>query len=63
MLLGVGLFAVDEDFPFRGGHQLGERIQEGGLAATRRADDGEQFPFLDVEVDPIEDGQNRQTVS
>ena len=32
-----------------------DAVQEGGLSRAGRADDGEHLPFVDLEIDPLQD--------
>ena len=62
MLLGIGFLAVDEDLPLGCRHELGNAVQEGGLATSCGANYGQKLAFPDVEVDAVENGQIAKTL-
>jgi hypothetical protein len=50
---GVG--PVDQDPAFRGGEQTGDDVEQRGLAAAGRSDEGDELAGLRVEVDAVQD--------
>jgi hypothetical protein len=55
VLAGAGdLLAVDRHLAGIGRDQAEQHVEEGALAAARRADDGDELAFLDLDVEAVE---------
>ena len=50
--------AVDADGALRGAVEAGEQAEEGGLAAARGAEDGDEVAGVDAEIDAVEHGED-----
>ena len=46
--------SINEDIAFDGRYEAGENLQQGGLAASRGADNSNRFAGLDLEADAVE---------
>ena len=60
---GGGVDAVDEDAAFRGRDEPVDHLQDGRLAAARRADHGHELPRGDVEIEGVDRGGLRTGIA
>ena len=49
------VLAVEDDLPAGDAFKPGQAAQQGGLAAAGRPQQGDKLPFVDVEVDFVQD--------
>ena len=52
----VNRLAGDDDLAAGGAVNAGDHVEQRGLAVARRPDDGQKLALLDLEGNPLEDG-------